>query len=75
MSQPLQGLNYLLLLPGIPLLFSLFFVLVPLQLCTLVVTVEPTFFTVLITVALFSAPSHTWPHTHLPLIGSPMFPI
>jgi hypothetical protein len=42
--------------------------------CTFVVTVKPMFFTTHIIVALVRAPSHTWPHTHLPLTGSPIFP-
>ena len=42
---------------------------------TFVVTVEPMLSTTHIIVALFRAPSHTWLHTHLPLTGSPIFPI
>lgn len=42
---------------------------------TPVVTVKPIFFTTHITVALFRALSHMWPHAHLPLTGSPIFPI
>lgn len=45
------------------------------SICTFVVTVEPMFSTTHIIVALFRAPSHTWPHAHLPLTGSPIFPI
>jgi len=42
---------------------------------TSVVTVEPVFSTTHTIVALFRAPSHTWPHAYLPLTGSPIFPI
>jgi len=45
------------------------------SICTFVVTVEPMFFTTHIIVALFRVPSHTWPHAHLPLTGSCIFPI
>jgi len=45
------------------------------SICTSVVTVKPMFFTTHITVALFRALSHMWPHAHLPLTGSPIFPI
>jgi len=45
------------------------------SICTFVVTVKPMFFTTHIIVALFRAPSHKWPHAHLPLTGSPIFPI
>lgn len=44
------------------------------SICTFVVIVEPVFFTTHKIVALFRA-SNTWPHAHLPLTGSPIFPI